>query len=170
MTEHAAPGTSAQIEPATVTLTIPCTAEYVSVARLAILGIASRMPFSYDEVEDVRLAVGEACTHAVERAAAAEAESRRVAALTGSGAASKKSPAITITSMVSPKTLTIEVADNVAATSGEAGTLPDEFDDPDVDHQGLGALLIEILVDEVTIDTRADGTTIRLKKHAPAAT
>ena len=50
-----------------VELILPCRPEYVGVARLAVLGIASRMPFSYDEVEDVRLAVGEACTHALER-------------------------------------------------------------------------------------------------------
>jgi anti-sigma regulatory factor (Ser/Thr protein kinase) len=53
---------------AVVELVIPCKAEYVSVARLAILGVASRMRFSYDEVDDIRLAVGEACTTAIERA------------------------------------------------------------------------------------------------------
>src|ERR1700693_1912257 len=51
---------------AVVELRIPAKPEYVGVARLAILGVASRMRFSYDEVEDIRLAVGEACTTAVE--------------------------------------------------------------------------------------------------------
>ena len=53
-------------DPARVEVKIPCRPEYVGVARLAILGVASRMRFSYDEVEDVRLAVGEACTTSVE--------------------------------------------------------------------------------------------------------
>jgi len=43
--------------PAVVSLTIPCRAEYVGVARLAILGVASRLNFSYDEVEDLRLSL-----------------------------------------------------------------------------------------------------------------
>jgi serine/threonine-protein kinase RsbW len=131
----------------TVELVIPCRPEYVGVARLAVLGIASRMPFSYDEVEDVRLAVGEACTHAVERA--------------GSGAAT-----IRITSTIDEHALVIEVADDVAA-----GTKPRPSNEADgllgMDQQGLGALLIEILVDEAKIDTRPDGTTVLLKKYAP---
>ena len=45
-------------EEAVVELIIPARPEYVSVARLAILGVASRMPFSYDEVEDVRVVLG----------------------------------------------------------------------------------------------------------------
>src|ERR1700674_5873057 len=49
-------------------LTIPGSPEYVSVARLAIRGVGSRMRFSYDEVEDIRLAVGEACTNVMDRA------------------------------------------------------------------------------------------------------
>src|SRR5216110_3663046 len=52
---------------AVVELTIPGKPEYVGVARLAILGVASRMRFSYDEVEDIRLAVGEACTSVLDR-------------------------------------------------------------------------------------------------------
>src|SRR5207249_428194 len=52
---------------ATVELSIPARPEYVGVARLAILGVASRMRFSYDEVEDIRLAVGEACTGVLDR-------------------------------------------------------------------------------------------------------
>src|SRR3954452_25045352 len=52
---------------AIVELSIPSRPEYVGVARLAILGVASRMRFSYDEVEDIRLAVGEACTRSIDR-------------------------------------------------------------------------------------------------------
>lgn len=133
----------------TVQLTIPCRPEYVGVARLAVLGIASRMPFSYDEVEDVRLAVGEACTHAVERA--------------GSHPAT-----IQIVSTVAPHALTIEVTDNiaeadVAAPSEEAKLL----EEAGVDQQGLGALLMEILVDEVKIESQSTGTRVLLTKYAP---
>ena len=133
----------------TVQLSIPCRPEYVGVARLAVLGIASRMPFSYDEVEDVRLAVGEACTHAVERA--------------GGGAAT-----IRIISTVTPHSLRIEISDDVAeedtaAPSEEAQLL----EEAGVDQQGLGALLMEILVDTVEIETTALGTRVVLTKNAP---
>lgn len=51
-----------------IELRIPRKAEYVSVARLAVSGIASRMNFSYDELEDIKLAMGEACTSAMKDA------------------------------------------------------------------------------------------------------
>jgi serine/threonine-protein kinase RsbW len=134
-----------------VELTIPCRPEYVGVARLAILGIASRMPFSYDEVEDVRLAVGEACTHAVERCG-------------GTGAFT-----IRISSTVGPHALLIDVTDNVPA--GTEPSPPSEesqvLTETGVDQQGLGALLMEILVDEVAIQAEPGGTTVRLTKFAP---
>jgi serine/threonine-protein kinase RsbW len=134
----------------TVELVIPCRPEYVGVARLAVLGIASRMPFSYDEVEDVRLAVGEACTHAVERAGAEPATIR-------------------ITSVIGTRALTIDVKDDVHA--GTAPSVPSEeaqlLKDAGVDQQGLGALLMEILVDEVSIESTPTGTTVHLTKYAP---
>lgn len=134
----------------TVQLIIPCRPEYVGVARLAVLGIASRMPFSYDEVEDVRLAVGEACTHAVERAGSSPST-------------------IQITSTIGARALLIEVADNVPA--GTEPSVPSEeaqnLAEAGVDQQGLGALLMEILVDEVKIDSSAAGTIVRLTKYAP---
>lgn len=133
----------------TVLLTIPCRPEYVGVARLAVLGIASRMSFSYDEVEDVRLAVGEACTHAIERAGDAVLAS------------------IEIVSTVSPQALRIQVTDTVApdeqsAPSEEAQLL----EEAGVDKEGLGALLMEILVDEVTIESLPTGTRVLLTKYA----
>ena len=132
----------------TVELVIPCRPEYVGVARLAVLGIASRMPFSYDEVEDVRLAVGEACTHAVERAGSAEAK-------------------ITIVSTVDHHSLVIEVSDDVVSGAPAEAPAEDALIADGVDTQGLGALLMEILVDEVKIASSQTGTTVRLTKYAP---
>ena len=133
----------------TVQLTIPCRAEYVGVVRLAVLGIASRMPFSYDEVEDVRLAVGEACSHAVERA--------------GTEAAT-----IRIVSTLNSRSLTIEVQDDIPASAVAAPTEEAKLlAEAGVDQEGLGALLMEILVDEVKIETTPAGTRVRLTKYAP---
>ena len=143
------PSLSADTRTETVQLIIPCRPEYVGVARLAVLGIASRMPFSYDEVEDVRLAVGEACTHAVERAGTADATIR-------------------IVSTLNSHALTIEVKDDVAEADVAAPTEEARLlEEAGVDQQGLGALLMEILVDEVKIETTSGGTSVLLTKYAP---
>jgi len=135
------------VETATVELKIPCQAEYIGVARLVILGVTSRTSFSYDEIEDLRLAVGEACTSAIDRAAAA-----------GAGDAE-----IQIVCRKEPERLFIQVSDNfVGAENGAVASSDGEIDD----EQGIGALLMEILVDEIhTERDPARGTVISMSKY-----
>jgi serine/threonine-protein kinase RsbW len=44
-----------------VRLAIPAMPEFVRLARLTVAGLASRMGFTFDEVEDLRIAVDEQC-------------------------------------------------------------------------------------------------------------
>jgi len=134
---------------AVVELTIPGKPEYVGVARLAILGVASRMRFSYDEVEDIRLAVGEACTTAIERASSAQITAQEVH----------------IRCLIDPTRLVVEVSDNapVEATPDPAPT-PDTGPD---DLRSLGGVLIRILMDDVqTADEPDSGRrVVRMVKY-----
>jgi serine/threonine-protein kinase RsbW len=124
--ERKSVGTSKPL--AEVELTIPSRPEYVGVARLAILGVASRMRFSYDEVEDIRLAVGEACTRAIDR-------------LNG-GAGDE--PTISLRCLIDANRLTIEVRSPlVRQEPREAPT------DISIDAGPLADVLIRILMDEV---------------------
>ena len=52
-----------------VRLEIPSRAEWVAVARLAAAAVASRQPFSVEEIEDIKLAIAESCTNAIQHGA-----------------------------------------------------------------------------------------------------
>lgn len=144
-----------------VGITIPCLAEYVSIARLAILGVAGRMSFSYDEVEDIRLAVGEACTHAIERAAAHWMDKDL-------GGHPHPVTSLKIDCEITDNTLTIDVCDSIPTQTPVAPDADEEeaFEEAGIDRQHLSALLMEILVDEVQVRSRPDGTCVRLIKRA----
>jgi serine/threonine-protein kinase RsbW len=55
--------TSAQTDdlPADVELRLPADSAYVSVLRTTSAGLAARLDFTLDDIEDLRMAVGEAC-------------------------------------------------------------------------------------------------------------
>ncbi len=136
---------------ASVTLRIPCAPEYVGTARLTILGVAGRMGYTYDQIEDIRLAVGEACTNAIDRAARSGAPG----------------PLITITCQVEVSKLTIEVEDNVSHSADVPDVEARAGEVEGMNPQELGALLMEILVDEVGIEAPpGGGTRVRLVKYA----
>lgn len=48
-----------------VNMSLPCKPEYVGVARLTVSAIANRMGFNIEEIEDIKVAVAEACTNAI---------------------------------------------------------------------------------------------------------
>ena len=48
-----------------IELMVPGRPEYVVVVRLAAAAIAGRMAFSFDDIEDLKVAVGEVCTAAI---------------------------------------------------------------------------------------------------------
>ncbi|MGH2454404.1 MAG: ATP-binding protein [bacterium] len=58
-------GSERQTNVERVVMSIPARAEYVGVVRLAAAAIAGRMAFGYDEVEDLKVAVSEACSEAI---------------------------------------------------------------------------------------------------------
>ena len=59
-----------------VELRVPCKAEWVALARLSVAAVASRLHFSIDEIEDIKLAVAEACTNAIQHAPRPMADGR----------------------------------------------------------------------------------------------
>lgn len=48
-----------------ISLALPCKAEYVSTARLTVSGIASRIGFDIETVEDIKVAVSEVCSRII---------------------------------------------------------------------------------------------------------
>ncbi len=57
---------------ARINLSFPMNAAYVSSARLTASAVANRVNFDIDEIEDIKMAVSEACTFILKTAAAAE--------------------------------------------------------------------------------------------------
>lgn len=126
----------------TVELRIPSKAEWVAVARLAVAAVASRLHFSIEDIEDVKLAVAEACTNCIQHA--------------------EGSDQIQITCETESEGLTVRVRDF------GRGTRPESIQSRRVDSPrvgGLGVFLIRSLMDSVEYDVHPDrGTNLVMTK------
>lgn len=127
-----------------IKISLPGKPEYVSIARLTASVIANQMGFNIDDVEDIKVAVGEACNNAV---------------LHGKS----QDEVFDIQFEVQDTRMVIEVSDN------GSGFDLDEYEAPalgELKENGLGIFIMKTLMDEVDfIPVKNNGTTIRLVKE-----
>ncbi|MDD4527100.1 MAG: ATP-binding protein [Candidatus Margulisbacteria bacterium] len=128
-----------------IKLTIPSMSDYVGVARLTASGIANRMKFTHEDIEDIKIAVSEACTNAVQYAYGDSPGEIELAF-----------------SMFEDK-LEIKISDSGKGFDVEADVKTKE-DDPEKIGLGLGIVFMRSLMDHVDYDTSANGTTVTLVK------
>jgi serine/threonine-protein kinase RsbW len=125
-----------------VELRIPSKAEWVAVARLAVAAVANRLNFSIEDIEDVKLAVAEACTNCIQHA--------------------HGSDQIEILCETDYDALTVRVRDYGQASRSES-TQPRRIEEPRVG--GLGVFLIRSLMDTVEYDVHPErGTNLVMTK------
>jgi serine/threonine-protein kinase RsbW len=134
-----------------IELEIPARAEFVALARLVVSALAASDSNLADErIDDLKLAVSEACTNAIEaHDAAGTSERVLVRCVTGSD------------------TLEVRVEDR--GHGFDPAQLPDHPPVTDPDRlkfeRGLGIPLIKALVDEVEFTPTGQGTSVRLVMH-----
>lgn len=127
-----------------IKLTLPTKPEYVSLARLTIASVANNMGFSIGDVEDLKVAISEACTNALNHG---------------------KNPDTTyeLTYIVNSEQLVFTVADK------GVGFEPEEVKAPDLNGAqlgGFGLFIIKSLMDRVEIiSERGSGTSITMIKN-----
>lgn len=126
----------------TIKMEISANPEYVSIIRLTTSGIANKVGFCLNDIEDLKVAISEACTNAIKHSL----EDR-----------------FTIIYTMIEKGLTIEIIDN------GKGYNTKEVSEPDLDNlkeSGMGLFIIESLMDEVNVEsTEGKGTSIKMTKY-----
>lgn len=127
-----------------ITIKLPSKAEYVSIARLAASVISNTVGFNIEEIDDIKVAVGEACNNAVLHGKSEE-------------------EVYEINFMLSDEKIHIEVKDNGIGFDEE------KYEEPDLDNlkgNGLGIYIMKSLMDEVDIlANNNEGTTLKLVKY-----
>jgi len=127
-----------------VEMEIPSAPEYVGIVRHAVEGLARRMAFDNGQIEDLKLAVGEACTNAVKH-----------------GCPNGNGHNVVIRCIVLLDGLQIEVTNSVVSCR-----LPNVPAKPNLDKEGgLGLFLIHQLVDEVDFVWDTDTAKVRMLKR-----
>lgn len=131
-----------------IRLRFPARAEYLLLARLAVAGVARRMPLGRKDVADLKLAVTEACSNVVRHAYA-----------DGSGGE------IELELVVADDRLVLVVEDHGA---GIALPVPEVAPS---ELGGMGLPIIRAVVDELEIRPAVEGTgtTVHMTKRAREA-
>ncbi|HEX2948253.1 MAG TPA: ATP-binding protein [Armatimonadota bacterium] len=136
-----------------VELNIPNRPEFVAVARLAVSAIATRMNFDIEAIEDIKVALGEACNNAIEHGCPSSAGNEM----------------IEIRCDLEANGLVITVQDSGDGFDPTTATRQHRHGTMTLSERGLGMLLIESLMDEVDFSsTPGDGTQVRMMKRLRA--
>ncbi len=135
-----------------IEIRLPAKAQYIGVARLTISGLASRLGFSYDEIEDLKIAASEAVTNAVQHAYD-----------------DKESGEVVVGCALFKDKIEIMVADHGESFDYEEvkkdiGPYNDQEEVAFLREGGLGLYLMETLMDEVKIHHK-EGVTVFLTKY-----
>lgn len=131
-----------------IELEIPARAEYVGLARLVMSSLATaRRALAEERIDDLKLAVSEACTNAIEAHADVAVEER-----------------VTLRWSEADDRLEVQVRDR--GQGFDPGQLPEHPPVTDPERlnfeRGLGIPLIRTLVDEVAFDPSDAGMSVRL--------
>ena len=133
-----------------MTIEVPAKPKFVKAIRLAISGLCDSLGMSYDEIEDVKLAVSEACSNTVKHAYAG----------------SHDKGILTVRCYVKADELEVVVQDS---GKGFDPALARKFDiekvTPKGKNLGLGLHLMRTLMDRVDISSGSDGTLVYLHKR-----
>lgn len=125
-----------------IKMEITANPEYVSIIRLTTSGIANKVGFCIDDIEDLKVAISEACTNAIKHSL---------------------DDRFTIIYSMIENGLTIEIIDN------GKGYDRSTVSEPDIDNlkeSGMGLFIIESLMDEVIVESQeGKGTSIKMTKY-----
>lgn len=133
-----------------VRMTIPAHADYIDVVRLSLYGIATRMGYSFEDIEDMKVAVSEACNNVIVHAYKGHEDAY-----------------IDVAFQTSPQALSIMIKDygegfDFKSTSERAQSLHGK-DVTELKAGGLGIYMMQALMDEVEVKNE-DGTEVVLTK------
>lgn len=126
----------------TIRMEITSNPEYVGIIRLTTSGIANKIGFSVEDIEDIKVAISEACTNSIKYS---------------------NEQVFYIIFKILENGITIEIEDKGKGYNRENIPQPD-LNNPK--ENGLGLFIIEALMDEVTIESQENqGTKIRMTKY-----
>ena len=116
--------------------------QYVSVVRLTTSGIANKIGFCLDDIEDIKVAVSEACTNAIKHS---------------------------LDNKFSVEYTIFENGLTIGITDSGKGYDVNSIDEPNLEEpkeSGLGLFIIQSLMDEVDIKSNINyGTVIKMTKY-----
>ncbi|AQX56317.1 anti-sigma B factor RsbW [Priestia flexa] len=135
-----------------VEMKIPAKPDYVAIIRLTLSGVANRMGFSYDDIEDMKIAISEACTNAVQHA---YKEDENGEVKVGFGLFSDRLEVMVVDKGESFNFEELKEKIGPYETEKEVEMLPEG---------GLGLYLIETLMDEVKM-MNSKGVTLMMTKY-----
>ena len=119
-----------------VRLSVPAAPEYLRLVRLTAAGLASRLGFTFDEVEDLRIAVDELCFHLLGDGDDTPSDRARTMDLTYAAGADYIS---------------------ITGSTGMSGAVPEPSE--------LSEQILDALVDEHEVTGNGGVVTFRLKKQ-----